>query len=123
MNRALAMQWRRLERLPLVAWAAMGVAAIALVVAFALSPQAAILMALAAAACFWAAREARRFIIAPRVADQAGLTLGRPLSIEESNPMGPPRPLARMAMAEAVPIESGSFTVTVALTLRFGIVG
>jgi two-component system, OmpR family, phosphate regulon sensor histidine kinase PhoR len=73
MNRALAMQWRRLERLPLVAWAAMGVAAIALVVAFALSPQAAVLMALAAAACFWAAREARRFIIAPRVADQAGL--------------------------------------------------
>ncbi len=60
---------------------------------------------------------------ASQLADQAGLTLGRPLSIEESNPMGPPRPLARMAMAEAVPIESGSFTVTVALTVRFAIVG
>lgn len=60
---------------------------------------------------------------ASQLADQAGLTLGRPLSIEESNLMGPPRPLARMAMAEAVPIESGSFTVTVALTVRFALVG
>ena len=60
---------------------------------------------------------------ASQLADQAGLTLGRPLSIEESNPMGPPRPLARMAMAEALPIESGSSTVTVALTVRFALLG
>ncbi len=73
MNRALAVRWRRLERLPLVAWVAMGLAAFALFAAFAISPQAALLMALAAAACVWAAREARRFIIAPRAADQADL--------------------------------------------------
>ena len=60
---------------------------------------------------------------ASQLADQAGLTLGRPLSIEESNPVGPPRPLARMAMAEALPIESGSSTVTVALTVRFALLG
>jgi two-component system phosphate regulon sensor histidine kinase PhoR len=73
MNRAFAMQWRRLERLPLVAWAAVGVAVVALLAAFAFSAQAALLMTLAAGACFWAVREARRFIIAPRAADQAGL--------------------------------------------------
>ena len=60
---------------------------------------------------------------ASQLADQAGLTLGRPLSIEESNLAGPPRPMARMAMAEAVPIESGSLTVTVTLTVRFALVG
>jgi two-component system phosphate regulon sensor histidine kinase PhoR len=67
------MQWRRLERLPLVAWAAVALAAVALLAAFAFSAQAALLMTLAAGACFWAVREARRFIIAPRAADQAGL--------------------------------------------------
>lgn len=60
---------------------------------------------------------------ASQLAGQAGLTLGRPLSIEESNPMGPPQPMARLAMAEAVPIESGTFTVTVTLTVRFALVG
>jgi uncharacterized protein YggE len=59
---------------------------------------------------------------ASQLADQAGLTLGRPLSIEEST-AGLPRPMARMAMAEAVPIEFGSFTVTVTLTVRFALVG
>jgi hypothetical protein len=59
---------------------------------------------------------------ASQLADQAGLTLGRPLSIEEST-AGLPRPIARMAMAEAVPIESGSSTVTVTLTVRFALVG
>jgi uncharacterized protein YggE len=60
---------------------------------------------------------------ASQLADQAGLTLGRPLSIEESNLAAPPRPMARMAMAEAVPMESGSLTVTVTLTVRFALVG
>ena len=73
MNRALSLGWRRLERLPALAWAAMAVAAVALVAAFTISPQAALLMTLAAAACFWAAREARRFIIPPRVSETAGL--------------------------------------------------
>ncbi|HYD72062.1 MAG TPA: ATP-binding protein [Candidatus Binatia bacterium] len=67
------MQWRRLERLPLLAWAAVAIAALALLTAFAISPAAALLMTFAAAACFWAAREARRFIIAPRAADQGSL--------------------------------------------------
>ena len=60
---------------------------------------------------------------ASELAKQAGLKLGRPLSIEETNLVGPPRPMARMAMAEAVPIESGSSTVTVTLSVRFALVG
>jgi two-component system phosphate regulon sensor histidine kinase PhoR len=76
MNRVLPMHWSRLERLPLLAWAAMAVAALALLVAFAVSPGAALLMGLAAAACFWAAREARRYIIAPRAADAAAGVIG-----------------------------------------------
>ncbi len=70
MNRVLAVRWR-LDRLPAAAWAALGAAAIAVLLAFAVSPQAAALMAVAGAACFWAARQARRFIIAPSY-DEAG---------------------------------------------------
>ena len=57
---------RRLERAPALAWAAGALAALAAVLAFTTSPSAALLMVLAALACFWAAREARRYIIAPR---------------------------------------------------------
>jgi two-component system, OmpR family, phosphate regulon sensor histidine kinase PhoR len=71
MNRVLAMRWR-LDRLPAVAWAAMTAAALAVVMAFATSPQAALLMGVAAGSCFWAVREARRFIIAPRASDKTG---------------------------------------------------
>lgn len=56
----------RLDRVPALAWAAGGLAAIAALMAFASSPAAAFLMVLAAGACFWAAREARRFIIPER---------------------------------------------------------
>ncbi|MGH8957884.1 MAG: SIMPL domain-containing protein [Acidimicrobiia bacterium] len=58
---------------------------------------------------------------ASQLADQAGLTLGRPLSIQESDIAGMPRP--RLALAEAVPVEAGSTTVTVSLTVRFALVG
>ncbi|HJU80167.1 MAG TPA: SIMPL domain-containing protein [Acidimicrobiia bacterium] len=58
---------------------------------------------------------------ATELADQAGLTLGRPLSIEETNLVGLPRPMARLA--EAVPVESGSSTIAVTLTVRFAVVG
>jgi two-component system phosphate regulon sensor histidine kinase PhoR len=74
MNRVLALRWR-LDRLPALAWAAMAIAAVAVVVALVTSPLAALLMALAAAASLWAARDARRFIIAPR-APSAGGTVG-----------------------------------------------
>jgi len=71
MNRVLAMRWR-LERLPALAWAAMAGAVTAVVMAFAISPQAAVLMGVAVGACLWAAREARRFIIAPRLTEGGG---------------------------------------------------
>jgi two-component system, OmpR family, phosphate regulon sensor histidine kinase PhoR len=70
-NRALALRWR-LDRLPAVAWGAVVTAAIAFVFAFFVSPTATLLMALAGGACFWALREARRFVIAPRVASASG---------------------------------------------------
>ncbi len=73
MNRVLAMRWRRLERLPSLAWAALIVAGVALLAALALSPPAALLMGLAAGAAYWAAREARRFVIAPSGPDQMEL--------------------------------------------------
>jgi two-component system, OmpR family, phosphate regulon sensor histidine kinase PhoR len=65
MNRVTAVR-RRLDRLPALAWAAGALALLAALLAFTTSPQAAVLMVLAAAACFWTLREARRFIIAPR---------------------------------------------------------
>lgn len=81
MNRVTAVR-RRLDRLPALAWAAGALALLAALLAFATSPQAAVLMVLAAAACFWTLREARRFIIAPRGDDAielVGLTELAPL--------------------------------------------
>ena len=76
MNRVLAMRWR-LDRLPALAWGAMGGAAFLVVCAFAVSPQAALLMALAAGACALAVREARRYIIVSR-------TPAKPASVDLS---------------------------------------
>jgi two-component system phosphate regulon sensor histidine kinase PhoR len=56
----------RLDRVPAAAWAAIVLAAAAALAAFASSPAAAALMILAGGACYWALREARRFVIAPR---------------------------------------------------------
>lgn len=64
---------RRLDRLPALAWAAGALAVLAALLAFTTSPQAAVLMVLAAAACFWTVREAQRFIIAPRGDDSIEL--------------------------------------------------
>lgn len=55
----------RFDRVPALAWVASAVAIIAALFAIGTSPQAALLMILAAVACVWAAREARRYIIAP----------------------------------------------------------
>lgn len=63
MNRLAPSRWR-LERLPAAAWAAAGLAALATLLAFLTHAPAAVLMILAAAACFWAVREGRRFTIA-----------------------------------------------------------
>jgi uncharacterized protein YggE len=60
---------------------------------------------------------------AEQLAHHAGLTLGRPLSIQENNLPGMPRPMARMALAEAVPVEGGTTPVTVTLTVRFALLG
>jgi uncharacterized protein YggE len=60
---------------------------------------------------------------AEQLANHAGLSLGRPLSIQETSLPGIPRPMARAAMAEAVPIEGGTTTVTVTLTVRFALIG
>lgn len=56
----------RLDRVPALAWTAGALAAVAAMIAVTYSPAAALFMVLAAAASVWAAREARRFIIAPR---------------------------------------------------------
>lgn len=56
----------RLDRVPALAWTAGALAAVAAIIAVTYSPVAALFMVLAAAASVWAAREARRFIIAPR---------------------------------------------------------
>lgn len=72
MNRIAAVRWR-LDRAPALAWAAGAIAAVAALFAFAASPGAALLMILAAAACFWAARESRRFMIAPRAGESVEL--------------------------------------------------
>ena len=63
MNRLAPSRWR-LDRLPAAAWAAAGLAALATLLAFITDAPAAVLMILAAAACFWAVREGRRFTIA-----------------------------------------------------------
>ncbi len=58
-------RWRP-DRVPALAWTAGALAALAALLAFTTSLPAALLMVLAALACFWAAREARRYVIAPR---------------------------------------------------------
>jgi len=57
-------------------------AAIAFVFAFVVSPKATLLMLLAGAACFWAIREARRYVIAPRAASSSG-----PVGLAELAPL------------------------------------
>ncbi len=76
----------RLDRVPALAWAAGGLAALAALVAFASSPVAALLMVLAAAACFWAAREARRFIIPARAEENDSVGLGELAPLLEALP-------------------------------------
>jgi two-component system phosphate regulon sensor histidine kinase PhoR len=72
MNRVIASRWR-LDRIPATAWVAAGLVGVATLLAFAVSPSAAVLMVLAAAGCFWTVREARRFVIAPRADDHIEL--------------------------------------------------
>jgi two-component system phosphate regulon sensor histidine kinase PhoR len=72
MNRLAPSRWR-LDRLPAAAWAAAGVAVLAALLAFVTSAPAAVLMVLAAAACYWAMREGRRFVIASSGEDQIEL--------------------------------------------------
>jgi two-component system phosphate regulon sensor histidine kinase PhoR len=72
MTRLMAVRWR-LDRVPALAWAAGALAATAALLAFAANAYAALLMLLAGAGCLWTAREARRFIIAPRGEDHIEL--------------------------------------------------
>ncbi len=72
MNRLAPPRWR-LDRLPAAAWAAAGLAALAALLAFVTHAPAAVLMVLAAAACFWAFREGQRFTIASSSDDQIEL--------------------------------------------------
>ena len=69
----------------------------------------------------WAAAEEK----ATELAQLAGVTLGRPLSVEELSGGGGGMPkLARMQMAaDNVPVEAGSTQVTVTLAVRFALVG
>jgi two-component system, OmpR family, phosphate regulon sensor histidine kinase PhoR len=76
----------RLDRVPALAWAAGALAGLATLLAFASSPAAAFLMVLAAAACFWAAREARRFIIPERDEQVGGVGLGELAPLLEALP-------------------------------------
>ncbi len=55
----------RLDRVPAPAWAAGAIAGVAALLAITTSLTAAVLMVIGAAASVWAAREARRFVIAP----------------------------------------------------------
>jgi len=72
MNRITPQRWC-LDRVPAAAWAAIALAGLAALLAFATSASAAVLMVLAAAACFWAMREGRRFVIASTGDDQIEL--------------------------------------------------
>ena len=74
-----------------------------------------------ARAAAWAAAQHK----ATELAQLAGVTLGRPLSIEEMGGGGGAMPkMARMQMAaETVPVEAGSTQVTVTLAVRFALVG
>jgi two-component system phosphate regulon sensor histidine kinase PhoR len=64
-NDSMEGRWR-LDRVPALTWAAGALAGLAALFAFTTSLPAALLMVLSAAACFWASREARRYIISPR---------------------------------------------------------
>lgn len=64
-NHSTRGRWR-LDRAPALAWIAGALAVLAALLAFATSLPAAVLMVLAALACFWAAHEARRYTIDPR---------------------------------------------------------
>jgi len=56
-------------------------------------------------------------------AEAAGITLGPILQFDESGGRGDPGPVARMAMAEAVPIAQGEVTMQASVTLVFAIDG
>ena len=71
-NRIARPRWR-LDRISALAWAAGALAALAALLAFTASAPAAVLMVLAAAACYWATREARRFVISPSTDDNIEL--------------------------------------------------
>ena len=59
---------------------------------------------------------------AEHLARLAGRTLGPAVSIVESvGGATPPRPMMRTAMAEAMPIEAGTASTTVTLTVRFAL--
>lgn len=66
----------------------------------------------------WADAEGR----ARHLAQLAGRQLGPVVSIVESTGQAPPVPMARMALAEATPIEAGEATTTVTLEVRFELV-
>jgi two-component system phosphate regulon sensor histidine kinase PhoR len=70
MHRLAPRRWR-LDRLPAAAWAAAGLAVLTLLLAVATNAWAVLLMLLAGAACYWALREGRRFVIAPSGEDRA----------------------------------------------------
>jgi uncharacterized protein len=74
-----------------------------------------------ARAAAWAAAQEK----ATELAQLAGVTLGRPLSVEELGGRGGGSPkIARMQMAtENVPVEAGSTQVSVTLAVRFALVG
>lgn len=70
MQRLTPPRWR-LDRAPASAWAAGALAALLVLLAFATSASATLLIVLAAGIAFWAGREARRFVIGPASADDA----------------------------------------------------
>src|SRR5690606_40651126 len=70
-NRVTPLRWR-LDRMPAPAWLAIALAAVFALVAVIVSPLAAILTLMAGGALYWAAREARRFVIAPRGEEAEG---------------------------------------------------
>lgn len=60
---------------------------------------------------------------AEQLAGLAGRSLGAVVSIVESSGSSlPPRPMLRMAMAEATPIEAGSQSISVVVEVRFELV-
>ena len=81
-----AARWR-LDRVPLAAWVGVALAVFAALIAVATSLQAALLTMLAGAACYWAVREARRFVITPNAGGAAAaLGLGELAPLIEALP-------------------------------------